>query len=260
MNIEYLKEKKEIISVVLLASSAVFAFFTIIKLASCFSVSARAQNLAKTAIAQNNTDANDLENYLKPSRDIVAKLKSGNLFTPSPEDNNPVKEVRAIFGDEVLINNRWYEVGQMVGDAKIVAIEPTFVKIEWKGKVRNFQPIDASIPEADRSERAVAREGDSSQGRPDMVVTGSDQTSNQDMGGRRAFGPGAFPGGRGQMGGFQDMRQRFQTMSEAEREALRNEMRQRFSRGGFGRGGGGDQGSFDRGSRQGRGRGGRGEQ
>lgn len=268
MNIEYLKEKKEIVSVVLFGCSVVFAFFILVKLGNCFIVSARAENLAEAAIAQNNTDISDMEAYIKPSKDLADKLKRNNLFSPSEPDEHPVKEVRAIFGDEVLIENKWYEVGQMVGEAKIVAIDPTKVKIEWQGRERDFEPINASLPEAERSERQVARGGDSGQDRADMVVIGSDNSASfQDRGGRRGFGDfQGTRGGRGAMGGFpgqSGMRERFQMMSEAERETLRNEMRERFGRGGggFGRGGGGNEGFFNRGegsggSRQGRGRGG----
>lgn len=256
MNIEYLKEKKELVSIIFIGFSVVFAFLVLMKLANCFTVSARAENLARTAIEQNNTDSQDMQNYLKPSRDLAATLKRDNLFAPSVPDQHPVKEVRAIFGDEILIENKWYETGQMVGSAKIVSIEPTSVKIEWEGREKDFKPINASIPEAAKPGRTVARGGGSSQDRADMVVIGSDSTSIQDRGGRREFGAGAFPGGgRGQMGGFQGMRQGFQNMSEAEREVLRNEMRQRFGGGGFGRGQG--EGNFDRGQGGGRGQGGR---
>ncbi len=264
MNIEQLKEKKKLISIVLLGCSVIFAASIMAKLANCFTVSARAESLSRAAIAQNSTDENDMENFLKPSRDLADKLKRNNYFTPSEPDEHPIKEVRAIFGDEVLIESKWYEVGQMVGEAKIVSIEPSKVKIEWKGRQRDFLPIDASIPESARSERDVARGDSSGQDRADMVIIGSDSVPNQDMGGRRQFGPGAFQSGegRGPMGGFQGgMRQRFQMMSEAERQALRDEMRERFGRGGggFDRGGGFDSGGgefFNRGGRQGRGRGG----
>lgn len=209
MKLNYLKEKRELISVALLGVSAFLAILILIKVAGFFVVSARAKNLAKAAIEQNNAGAQDTEKYVGESREIANKLKRENLFAPPAPKQHPVTEVRAIFGDEVLINDKWYKVGQMVGDAKIVAIEPTQVKIEWDGREKAFLPINASTPEDPKSQRAVAREGGSEEERADLVVVGSEA--------------GPTPGPGGPMG--ERMRQRMENMSEQDRERMRDEMR-----------------------------------
>ncbi len=248
MKLNYLKEKKELISIILLGVSAFLAILILIKITSFFVVSARAKNLAKAAIEQNNAGAQDTEKYVGASREIASKLKRENLFAPPAPKKHPVTEVRAIFGDEVLINDRWYKVGQMVGDAKIVAIEPTQVRIEWDSNQRTFLPINASTPEDSRSQRAEAREGGSGGERADLVVVGSEA--------------GPMPGQGGAMGErmrsrmenmpeqerermrdeMRAMRERFSNASPEERERMRDEMRARFGGGRPGRGRGGERG------------------
>ena len=247
IKLDYLKEKKELISIVLLGVSAFIAILILVKITSFFVVSARAKNLAESAVEQNNAGAQDTEKFAAESREIANKLKRENLFAPPAPKQNPVTEVRAIFGDEVLINNRWYKVGQTVGDAKIVAIEPTQVRIEWDGKEKNFLPINASTPDEGKSKRASV-EGGSAGERPDMVVVGSEA--------------GPAPGRAGAMGGrtgpgmanmsdenrsrrrdeMRAMRDRFRNASPEERERMRDEMRARFGGDRPGRGRGADRG------------------
>jgi hypothetical protein len=214
IRIDYLKEKKELISIVLLGVSALLAILILVKITSFFVVSARAKSLAESAIEQNNVGTQDTGKFVAESIEIANKLKRENLFAPSAPKQHPIKEVRAIFGDEVLINNRWYKVGQTVGDAKIVAIEPTQVRVEWDGAEKTFLPINASSPDEGESRRASG-EGGPGPERPDIVVVGSES------------GP---PAGRsGAMGGR--MRQRMENMSDEDRERFRNEMqamRERF--------------------------------
>lgn len=228
MKLDYLKQKQELVPVALLGVSALMTVLILYQVAEFFVASARAENVVKTALEQINTEAQDVENYFTKDREIANSLTMNNLFAPPPPRENPVKEVRAILGNKVFINNQWYSEGQTIpGDATIVAIEPTQVRIEWDGTQSTFRPIDASTPTPQQSGRETGRAGSSRQERPDMVVVGSQPTPIQ---GRTVT--------REQP--LQDMRQNWQRMSDAERERLRNEMRQRFGgnrafggRGGF---------------------------
>jgi len=215
--LNYLKEKKEVVSVVLLGVSAFLAVLILIKVGSFFAASARAEHLVKMAIAQNNTDAKDMEKYFAESKAIANELKRENLFAPPPPKQHPVKEVWGIFGDEVLIKNKWYKVGDMVGDAKIVVIGPTSIKIEWDGKEKAFAPIDAVVASAPRgSKRAEPPAKEVAKGGAKMVEVQPEP--------RPMFGRG------GMEGRFGGMRERFENMSEAERERVRAEMRERRER------------------------------
>ena len=255
MKLDYLKEKKELVSIILLGVSAFLAVLILVKITGFFTASARAENIVKTAIAQNNADANDMDKYFAKYKVLADELKKNNLFVPTPPKQHPVKEVLGIFGDEVLIKDKWYKVGDTVGEAKIVAIGPTQATIEWDGNEKTFAPIDAkgsSQPGGPKGPRATARAGEAG-GSAQMVAVGS----------------AGRPGGAREFGGFmrerlqnmseaernrfraemQERRERFMNMSEAERERFRAEMRERFG-GGRGQGGGrppgGERGSGDR--------------
>ena len=231
MKLDYLKEKKEVVSVVLLGVSALLAVLILIKVGSFFAASARAERLVKMAAAQNNMDAKDMEKYFAESKTIANELKRENLFAPPPPKQHPVKEVWGIFGDEVLIEDKWYKVGDTVGDAKIVAIGPTSVKIEWDGKEKAFAPIDAVVPlaSAEPMHRVpdVKEKKEAAQAGAEKVVIQFEERPIFGPGVGEGFGPG---GGPGFGGGFDRMKERFQNMSEAERERLRAEMQQRRER------------------------------
>ncbi len=182
MKLDYLKEKKELVSVVLLGVSAVLVASILIKVWSFFDATAKAEKIVKTAIAQNNADAEDMDKYFTKYKVLAEALKKNNLFAPPPPKQHPVKEVSGIFGNEVLIKDKWYKVGDTVGEAKIVAIGPTQATIEWEGAEKAFLPFDATISEAPKrsqSGKAVIKAG-----KADMVVIKSGRESMSDRKGR----------------------------------------------------------------------------
>lgn len=250
MTREHLKQNKKLASMLLLAVSTVCAVVIFVKVAGLSVAASKANTLLEDAVAQSKPDAQETENRLADSKAIAEKLKKDNLFAPPPPKQHPVTFVSGIMGNEVLINDTWYRIGQTVGDAKIVAIEPTQVKIEWDGNEKVFAPIDAPIPAAQAGSRPgteVARAGQTSGGGAEMV---------------QASGGAQMPGGPGmgrfgnlseeerarRMEQFAGMRERLESMSEAERERFRDEMRQRFGGGPPG-GFGGDRFGGDRGPR-----------
>jgi len=158
MQHNYLKDK--FVVIVLLGASAFLGIMILVKVRGFFVASAWAENVVKRAVAQSKADANDMEKYLAESKTIADELKKKNLFAPPTPKKHPVSQVSGILGDEVLIKDKWYKVGDKVGDAKIVAIEPTQVKIEWQGKEKVFAPISAaSAPEPEKVvEKAVVKE------------------------------------------------------------------------------------------------------
>ncbi len=158
MQHNYLKDK--FVVIVLLGVSVFLGIMILVKVRGFFVASAWAENVVKRAVAQTKPDANDVEEYLAKSKAIADELKKKNLFAPPTPKKHPVSQVSGILGDEVLINGKWYKVGDKVGDAKIVAIEPTQIKIEWEGKEKVFAPISAaSAPEPKKVvEKAVVKE------------------------------------------------------------------------------------------------------
>jgi len=250
MNLNYLKEnlrsRKELVPAVLLGVAVLCGVLILVKVTGFFVASARAQSVVKRAVAQSESDSTLMEAQLAKSRPIADNLKKNNLFSPPPPKEHPIKEVFAIFGDEVLINDRWYKAGDRVGDAKITAIGPTSVTTVWDSKEKIFYPMQATVAEAPRSgrgpETAATKEGG---GAGERKEGGAEAVTIQIEGGPPGFGGRMGPGG----GDFMAMRERFENMSEAERERFRAEMRDRAERfGSGGRGGpGGDRGFGDRG-------------
>jgi hypothetical protein len=182
MKLDYLRQKKELIPLVLFGASVLMALLILIKVVGFFVFSARAENLVERAIAQNDTDTKDTEKYFAESKALADGLKKNNLFAPPPPKQHPVKEVWGILGDEVLIEGRWYKVGDTIGDTKILAIGPTSAKIDWNGAEKVFLPIDATIPEAPKrsqSKKAVIKAG-----KADMVVIQSERESMSDREGK----------------------------------------------------------------------------
>ena len=259
MKLDYLKEKKELVSVALFVLSALFAILILVKLTGFFAASARAENIVKRAATYEETN-DDMERYFSKYKALANELKKNNLFAPPPPKQHPVKEVSGILGNEVLIKDKWYTEGAMVGDAKIVAIEPMKVTIEWDGGKKDFAPLDSADSSGSGDPKTPQPSSASNPpGEADMVVISSPSgPTGRPTGERESGGP------RGMRGRFfgdmsdadrerfiAEMRERraqFENMSPAERERFRNEMRERF--GGGMPGGGRGQGSERRGRRE----------
>jgi hypothetical protein len=166
----------------------------------------------------NAQNVEDVGKLLVGAQTYADELKKKNLFIVIPPKQHPVGEVLGILGEEALINGQWYKVGDSVEDAKIVAIDPTKVRIAWNGQEKEFSPIASTggegQPEQSRPARRAERPG-SGDG-PPVVVTGSRGGSP----GQMRAGPSAEE--------ISKMRERMQNMSPEERKRARQEMRQRF--------------------------------
>ena len=244
MNLDYLKEnlgfKKEVIPTALIGVAVLCGILVLVKVTGFFIASARAENVVKNAQTQSQADPKMVEAQLAKSRPIADQLKTNNLFSPPPPKQHPIRDIYAIFGDEVLINDKWYKAGDRVADAKIIAIGPTSVTTEWDGKQQVFYPIQASVAQASGPGRGPSStenkpgEGGPGDGRAESVTVRV-EGGMPGFGGR--MGPPGGPGGFD----FGAMRDRFSQMSPAEQERVRAEMRERMERFGFG-GRGGDRG------------------
>jgi hypothetical protein len=243
LKLDSIKDKKKAFSVALLAVSLILILLMAVKLHGFVVVSARAGSLVKKAKSRSGADSNDVSKRLAEGKAIASELKRRNLFAPASPKENPVKQVTGIFGELAFINSRWYGENQNIGDAKVVDIEPTRVKVEWDGRESFFQPI-MSADAGGGPERGGRPEGPPRPGGgPDVVAVGPQPQMQGQFG-----GPGGFDEMRQRFGG---MRDRFMNMSPEERERFRMEMRERFGDRGRGRPGG-DRGGpgGDRGGRR----------
>ncbi|MBN2594740.1 MAG: hypothetical protein JXA81_14625 [Sedimentisphaerales bacterium] len=225
---DLLKNKNELVPTVLLLFSVLCGILILVKVTGFFVASARAKSVVERAVEQSVNDPKNVEKQLASSAAITDELKKNNLFAPPVARQHPVQEVSGIFGDQVLIQDKWYSVGEMVKDAKIVAIGATSVTIAWDGKEKSFLPIEAKIAEASGGQKGRTTPNQKDGGESDKKDENGEKRPEVTV---RVEGGGPLFGGRGGAGeGFMAMRERFENMSEEERQAFRERMRERFAR------------------------------
>ena len=239
MNLDYIKEKKELIPTVLLGISAILIILMLYEVTDFFMLSAKAEDVVQRIIENSQTNNQNIEQYFETSRTVANNLVNNNLFAPPAVEQRqwPIREIRGIWDNKVLINNQWYAEGQTVQNARIVSIDTTKVTIEWDGETRTFNTLDAQI-QTQSNERQVAQSG------PTTNITST-------VSGTALFSPNGGINMNNMIDAFNSLR------NNPETQNLINEMRQRFS-GGRGGGMGGFGGRGGRGGRGGGGRGGRG--
>ncbi len=218
MKIESYKDRTEFYTRGLLAVIVLLGALIFLRIAGFLAASSEAQVVA-ARVDPNGQNSNDVSKLLASAQASAEELKKKNLFVLPTPRQHPVSEVFGILGDEALINGEWHKVGDRVGEAKIVAIEPTKVRIAWDGQEKDFSPIGAGGSGGGPAgrpgpSRPGARPGPP--GKAQMVVTGA-----------RPGQPGSGPS-RLTDEERQRLRERWQNMSPEERQQAREEMRQRL--------------------------------
>jgi hypothetical protein len=142
MKIESWKNKTASATKILVALAVLLSALTFLKIGSFVSSSEAGALPAELDPAR--AGASDLKKLLAETRASADAIKKKNLFVPPTARQHPVREVAGILGQETLIGDKWYKVGDRVGEARIVAIEPTKVKIAWEGQEKEFSPIGAT--------------------------------------------------------------------------------------------------------------------
>ena len=136
--------RKETVAIAMVCVSVFAGVVILVRLGGLVVTTAGAKALVKDIAAEGKPDANDVENIFNKRKEIADELKKKNAFVPPPQKKHPIEQVAGILGSEALINGKWYKAGDSVEDAKIVAIEPTQVRIEWQGNEKTFAPIASS--------------------------------------------------------------------------------------------------------------------
>lgn len=201
---------------ILLAIAALLGALAFYRVAEFLMATAQAKVAASEAIAAAGAEPNGVETHLEATKSVAETLKKENLFVPPPPKQNPVREVLGILGNEALINDKWYKVGDHVGDAEIVAIEPTKVKVAWNGKEEEFAPLGADGGSGGGPGPGMP---------PGRMVPPGMPPDLADRVMRRANGRGLQPSAEERAA----LRDRMQNASPEERMKLREEMRQRFA-------------------------------
>jgi hypothetical protein len=133
------------VSPLLMATAALLGALTFAKVAAFYGERGRMQGIA--CVEKAKCDPNGLKGCLEQAKKTADTIKEKNLFIKKPPKEHPVKQVDGILGNEAFIAGKWYKAGDKVGDAKIVEIRSTFIKVEWEGKTTNLAPIGAASAE-----------------------------------------------------------------------------------------------------------------
>ncbi|MBN2588845.1 MAG: hypothetical protein JXA96_03205 [Sedimentisphaerales bacterium] len=157
INLEELKEKQELVSVVLLGGAAILVVLTCIWITKYFLLSTETENIILNAIKQSKRTQAEVDNVIADTDEFVQSLIMNNLFAPPALQNtdiqrvnpvNPIREITAILDKSAYINDDWYSVGDSIpgtgGSARIVAIETNYVTVEFNGTSQNLYPLKAT--------------------------------------------------------------------------------------------------------------------
>ena len=165
INLEELKEKKELVSIVLLGGAAILVVLTCIWVTKYFLLSTKTENIILNAIKQSKRPQDEVDKVLADTQGLVENLRMNNLFAPPANNDNqvaqrvvpvnPITEITAIIGNTAYINNGWHSVGDSIpgtgGSAKITAIGLDYVTIDFNGRTENIKPINAATRASDIS-------------------------------------------------------------------------------------------------------------
>lgn len=128
-----------------MAAAALLGALAFAKVAAFYAEKGRIQGVA--CVGKVECDPNGLKSCLDQAKKAADAIKEKNLFIKEPPKEHPVKQVDGILGNEAFIAGNWHKAGDKVGDAKIIEVRPTYVKVEWEGKTTNFAPIGSATAE-----------------------------------------------------------------------------------------------------------------
>lgn len=124
----------------LLSIAALLGAVVLYQVAQYDVITAEVQQTAAAAMTVRPTQAGEKAEREGPSKSLAAKLKEKNLFMPPKPETHPVQKVEGILGHEALINGKWYEAGDKVGEAEVLVVAATYVKVSWNGQEKEFAP------------------------------------------------------------------------------------------------------------------------
>lgn len=179
---------------ILLAVAALLGALVLYELARFVAATGCAEMAVARATAAGPREPDAAGAYMPQAKALAEAIKKQNLFIPPQPKTHPVREVTGILGNEALINGQWYSVGAKVGDAEVLAVEATRVKVAWDGQEKEFTPTGSEsgpegeaspeqTPRPTRSQRGdavapVARPAGSSRGRSPRIERSRELPAN----------------------------------------------------------------------------------
>ena len=149
---------KHSLSVALLGTAVVAFVLMLFKITSYLEASARAENLLRKAMTPDEPAHKDAGEADKASWAVAEQLKKNNLFSPPAPVRNPITSVLGILGSEALIGDKWYRAGDTIADARIVAVEPTHIRVQWQGRETILAPIEIDLQRLSEASQGSRRQ------------------------------------------------------------------------------------------------------
>jgi len=200
---------------ILLAAAVLLGALTFLKIGSF--VNASQAMILPAQMDADRADASEVKKALAQTKARAEEIKKKNLFVPASARQHPVSAVTGILGQEALIGDKWYKVGEAVGEARIVAIEPTKVRIAWDGQEKEFAPIGVVSSAGGPGSQPGPPSLKPGPGAPARaVITGSRPEPNRSYGGLSA-----------QEKEKKKQQQQWMNANEAEKQRFRDQMGQR---------------------------------
>ncbi len=146
-----LKSIKKHLPRLLLGASLLVGMTTAAKVYAYVTESANIPEKIENTISKQELSEETIKKYQSRYADSAAALKKKNVFMPPVAKGNPVKQVSAIFGNEVMISDKWYKAGDKIGDAEVIEVTSMAVRIKWNDTETTFYPFDSPGAEAMKS-------------------------------------------------------------------------------------------------------------
>jgi len=142
MGFVYTRQDEKVVLMLLRVLTAFFAVCIVSKvwtsMATLDAAGRMAEAAARVGAASQGAAAKDDE------PDVLEPVLRQHLFALRPPKEDPVLEVTGLLGNEAFINGRWRRVGDMIGQARLCAVEATCVKVLWEGQTLSYSPVQAA--------------------------------------------------------------------------------------------------------------------
>ena len=90
----------------------------------------------QTFVEQRPKHDEALKKHLKVQKDKASKLTKTNFFFPI-HPRPPI--LMTVLGKEAMINDRWYKVGDKVGEEEIISIQVEYIELKKDEKTRQLK-------------------------------------------------------------------------------------------------------------------------
>jgi hypothetical protein len=146
MGFVYTRQDEKVVLTLLRVLTVFLAVCICTKVWTSLATVRAAKAVAEAVVRDSTTSPGTAPKESASGPDAAEQLRQSNLLLPGPPKQNPITEVTGVLGSEAFINGRWCKVGDTIGEARLLAVEATHVKVLWEGQTLVYSPLDARKP------------------------------------------------------------------------------------------------------------------